>query len=252
MGFMLRGPKRRPELLLDEPIDVAGVIARALNRAPDEPVVAEPAVGPVVAEPAVGPVVAEPAVGPVVAEPAVGPVAPEPAVGPVAPEPVVVESPEPVATATPEPVDVGVTVRLPFGTAPEDDPLLSELLALGNSLIYDVTAAVGAHRCDEIVVQLPPGETAEFAARVGGSWGGWRPSGHSLGVLEVFRALLHDVDPAAGYDVVVRPRETIVCRWPHRAWDIRDPEPAGTAEEPTGEPQSDAPKRKRRALRRRS
>ena len=129
----------------------------------------------------------------------------------------------PPAEAPPgDSADVGVTTHVPFGSYTVDDPLAAGLLALGNSLIYDLVRRVGAPGWDEIVVELPPGEPADFAMRAGEVWRPWHPSMHSNDAVEVFRALLDEVDPGVGYDLVTRPQEMIVCGWPHRAWDVRD------------------------------
>jgi hypothetical protein len=145
---------------------------------------------------------------------------------------------------------LGATVRLPISTASADDPLVAALLALGNSAMYDLTAAVGAGRWDEIVVELPPGELPLFRTRVDGAWGAWHPSPHSDRTLELFRILLKEADPGAGYDVVVRPREMIVCRWPHRASDARDAFFADVHEEPSGDARPGTEKAKRWGRRR--
>lgn len=206
MRQKLRGTRGGAQV--EEHIDAAAVIAQALNRLPPPPATAEPAAPQLPPEPA--PVAA---VEPEPQPPPVGHV--------VVPEPAAA-APAPAAEPEPEPAGDGAAImRVPYDTPPGVDPLADDLLALGKSLGYDVTSDVGVHWV-EIVVELPPDDTAEFAADVDGSWVGFTPSAHSRGVLEVLASELHEIDPGAGFDVVIRARETILCRWPSRAWHVRD------------------------------
>jgi hypothetical protein len=220
---------------VDEHVDVATVLAQALNRLPPEPeAVALPELEPVaIALP-------EPeAVASAVPEP-------EPLVS-AAPEP------EPVAPAEPEPVtppaDPGAIIRVPLSTAPGSDQLADDLLALGMSLSYDVSSNHGA-LWREIVVELPPGQPPDFAADMGGSWLDFRPSMHSRGCVDVLWSQLQEVDPDTGFDVVLRAREMVLCRWPSRAWDVRDPEPVQPPPPPEPEHAEPDPKLRRRFRRR--
>jgi hypothetical protein len=192
-----------------------------------------------------------------VAEANEGSAAPLPA---PAPAEVVAESdaaPVPAAVSEPAPESdvtaVGATIVVPFGTPAPDDPLAGELLALGNSLIYDLNGASRPRQWNAIVVELPFGELPVVTTRVGGSWVPWQPSRHSRATLELFRTRLQDVDPGVGYDVLVRSREMALCRWPNRAWDVRDPDAADAVEEPSGDAHARNDKKKRSGrLRRRS
>jgi hypothetical protein len=214
MQFTLRGMRRgQSGSTADDRVDAAAAIARYFNAAEPVAEASEESAIEVVAEP----------------DAARLPVAESPA-GPV--------------------VDGGATVRVPLSTTSTDDPLVAALLALGNSAMYDLTGAVGAGHWDEIVVELPVGKVPLFRARVGGAWGAWHPSPHSDRTLELFRILLQEADPGVGYDVVARPREMVVCRWPHRASDARDADLADAVEEPRGDVGTRKEKPKRRGWRR--
>lgn len=148
----------------------------------------------------------------------------------------------PSSAAEPAVDAAGATVRVPMSAPSADDALVAALLTMSNSVIYDLRAALGVGQWDEVVVELPCGEAPVVTVHVGGAWRRWRPSSHTSGTLELIRVQLHDVDPGVGYDIVVRPQEMIICRWPHRAWDARDPEPVDLIEQPPDDPGIDKPK----------
>jgi hypothetical protein len=151
---------------------------------------------------------------------------------------------EPITEPITEPVaEQGLIARFPLRAPLGEDPLVDELVSLGMSLIYDLTAG-GPVRWDQIVVELPPDEDAIVLASLAGTTGPVELSIHSRGSLDVIRAQLDDVDPGCGYDLVVRRTEVIVCRWPSRASDVRDPEPV--ASPPPAEPEPVPPQHEKK------